>query len=152
MSRVSWAAVAIGGLSLQAPLYAATVTVTGDNPRNSVTVTMESATLDLVLEDLRKKYGFEVGGLQNVDKGDRLSATMTGSLQSILGRLLRNRNHIIVGSSDNDSGIVKVMILDSAYGAPPPTGVAGNAPNKPLQQAPFLRFPIIPNKAAPSRR
>jgi hypothetical protein len=152
MSRVVWTALVISCLFLQTPVLAASITVNGDSPLRSITVTIENATVDLVLEDLSKKYGFQVGGLQNVNKGDPLSATMTGSLQSVLGRLLRNWNHMIVQSSDNDRGIVKVMILDSAYGAPPPTGVTGNAPNKPLLQAPFLRFPIIRDRAAPSRR
>lgn len=101
----------------QTPALATNVTVSGGSPRSDITVTIEDATVDLVLEDLRRKYGFEVGGLENARDGDALSATMSGSLQSILERLLRNWNHLIVRSPDNESGIAKVMILDSVYGS-----------------------------------
>ncbi len=72
-----------------------------------------------MLEDLRKRYGFEVLGLENATRGEALSATMTGSLQSVIERLLRNWNHMIVRSPDNKSGIAKVMILNATYGAAP---------------------------------
>lgn len=124
-------------IASQAPALAANVTVSGDSPRSAITVTIEDATVDLVLEDLRKKYGFEVGGLENARDGDALSATMSGSLQAILERLLRNRNHLIVRSPDNESGIAKVMILDSAYGSMQSKtgqkGASGGTPNKLLQ-------------------
>ena len=67
--------------------------------------------------DLSKKYGFEVIGLQNVEKGEALSGAMSGSLSDILERLLRNWNHMTVASGDSESGVAKVMILNSAYGA-----------------------------------
>jgi hypothetical protein len=72
-----------------------------------------------VLEELRKRYGFEVSGLENAKQGEGLSATMSGSLQSVIERLLRNWNHMIVRSADNNSGITKVMILNATYGAAP---------------------------------
>jgi hypothetical protein len=152
MSRVVWTILITIFLFLQTPGLAASIAVSGATPPRNITVTLNNATVALVLEDLSKKYGFRVGGLQNANKGEPVSATMTGSLQDILRRLLRNWNHMIVLSSDNESGIVKVMILDPAYGAPPPAGVGGNAPNKPLQQALPLKFPAIPDRAGPPRQ
>ena len=120
------------------PLLAASMTIDGDSPRESVTLTVEDAPVDMVLESLRTKYGFEIGGLENANQaGDTLSITLSGSLYNIIERLLRNRNHVIVRSPDNVSGIEKVMILDAAYGAGPPKasarGTGGNVPGKQLQ-------------------
>jgi hypothetical protein len=120
MSRLGWTALAIGCLLWQTPALAAGITVSGERPRDSITVTIENATIDLVLEDLRKRYGFDVAGLDKASKSEAMSATISGSLQSVLERLLRNFNHVIVRAPDNESGIAKVMILDAAYGALPP--------------------------------
>lgn len=137
MSRLGWTAIAICWLFSPTALQAATITVSGENPRRAITVTVEDATVNLILEDLRKKYGFEVGGLQNTDNSEAQSITMSGSLQSILERLLRNWNHMIIRSADNESGIAKVMILNSTYGAAPPRAgsgrVSGNEDNRLLQ-------------------
>ncbi len=119
MLRVGFTAFVIGCLMSPGALMAATVKVAGDAPRKSITVTIEDAKVDAVLEDLRKRYGFEVSGLANTKSGDALTMTMSGSLQSVLERLLRNWNHMIVRSSDNQSGIAKVMILNATYGAAP---------------------------------
>lgn len=119
MSRLGWIAFAIGCLMSQTALHAANVTVTGNDPRQNITVTIEEATVDFVLEDLHKKYGFEVAGLQQNIRGEAQSVTLSGSLHVILERLLRNWNHMIVRSTDNESGIAKVMILNSTYGAAP---------------------------------
>jgi hypothetical protein len=110
-----------------AALQAAAVTVAGDAPRETITLTIEDAKVDVVLEELRKRYGFEVSGLENTTRGEGLSATMSGSLQSVIERLLRNWNHLIVRSADNDSGVAKVMILNATYGAAPLGPGAGRA-------------------------
>jgi hypothetical protein len=106
---------------LMAPgaLKAASVKVSGDAPRRSITVEIDGATVGAVLEDLRTRYRFEVSGLGNAANGDALTMTISGNLRDVLGRLLRNRNHMIVRSADNASGIAKVMILNSTYGAGP---------------------------------
>ncbi len=61
---------------------------------------------------------------------------MSGSLQSVIERLLRNWNHMIVRSSDNESGIAKVMILNATYGAAPRRGpgrASGDSDDKLMQ-------------------
>ncbi len=78
-------------------------------------MTIEDATLTYVLDDLSKKCGFVIDGLEHATSRDLLSMTISGTLQGILERLLRNRNHLIVRSPNNPCGIVKVMILDSGY-------------------------------------
>jgi hypothetical protein len=122
MARGASTAWLIGCLMAPLPALAAGVTVTGDDPRHNITVTIEDATVDAVLKDLHDRYGFEMSGLENVKKGEALSATFTGSLQSILERLLRNWNHMIVRSPHEGSGIAKVMILNANYGAAPDRG------------------------------
>jgi len=136
MSRAGWSAFVAAFLLWQTPLYAATITIDGDDPRRSITVTIENATVDLVLEDLRTKYGFEVGGLQNVNKGDPISATMSGDLRSVLERLLRNWNYVIVRSPKTDGGIEKVVIIDANFGTHPSKAgqrAGGENPDKLMQ-------------------
>jgi hypothetical protein len=115
---------------------AATVEIDGDAPRESISITIEDARVDAVLEHLRKRYGFEVAGLENVARGDAVTMTISGSLRSVLGRLLRNRNYIVVRSTSSASGIAKITILNSAYGSAPPKGTPTyGSDNEELMQA-----------------
>ncbi len=134
MSRLGRTAFALAFLLAPTALQAATITVTGDTPRQSITVAIEDATVDAVLKDLHKRYGFEVSGLDNAASGGALSITMTGNLQSVLERLLRNWNHMIVRSPDNASGIAKVMILNEKYGSAPARPGNGRASGRTSNQ------------------
>ncbi|SFV29571.1 hypothetical protein [Hyphomicrobium facile] len=120
------------------PSLAASLTVAGDSPRESVTLTIEDMAVGGILQNLSEKYGFEILGIEKVDEGgDTLSATLSGDLHSILERLLRNRNHVIVRSTDTVSGIEKVIVIDAVYGARQAKavvrGAAGHAPAAPRQ-------------------
>ncbi|MBY0562359.1 hypothetical protein [Hyphomicrobium sp.] len=120
------------------PLQAAGLTVAGDSPRDNVTLTIEDMAMGAILQNLGAKYGFKILGVEKVDEGgDTLSATLSGNLNSILERLLRNRNHVIVRSADTVSGIEKVIVIDAVYGARQAkaavNGAAGHAPEAPSQ-------------------
>ena len=120
MLDIRWTVCVLGCLFATPALHAETIKIDGDNPRNRITVTIENAKVDQVLKDFGKTFGFEIKGLKNARQSDACSVTMSGSLEDILGRLLRNWNHMIVRLPDNKSGIEKVMILDSTYGSSPP--------------------------------
>jgi hypothetical protein len=135
MLRLGFTALVIGCLMSPAALQAAAVTITGDTPRHNITVIIEDATVDAVLEDLCKRYGFEVSGLENATRGEALSATMSGSLQNVIERLLRNWNHMIVRSPDNTGGIAKVMILNANFGAAPQQSRGARSNGDELMQA-----------------
>lgn len=138
MSSVRLSAIVAAVLLWQTPLHAANIKIDGDDPRRSITVTIENATVDLVLEDLRTKYGFEVGGLKNANKGEPISATMSGDLRSVLERLLRNWNYMIVRSPNKTGVIDKVVIIDAIYGAQPSKAgqrAGGEAPADKMMQA-----------------
>jgi hypothetical protein len=137
-SRVGRAVLALTFLLSPNAAQAANITITGNDPRHNITVTIEDATVDFVLDNLHKKFGFEVAGLPaNVAGGEAQTITLSGSLQVILERLLRNWNHMIVRSPDNESGIAKVMILNATYGAGPArpgqVGANGEGTDKLLQ-------------------
>jgi hypothetical protein len=127
-------------LALLAPAtagFAANVTITGDKPRQSITVTAEDANIAAVLEALSSKYGLEVEGLQLIDPAETQTITLTGDLYKVLGRLLRNRNHVIVRSAEAPSGVAKVMILNAAVGAKSlPAGPALGQPGADKQGTP----------------
>lgn len=98
---------------------AATVEVNGDEPRKSISVSVENAPLAAVLEALRERYEFKITGLENAARGQPVTVTMSGSLHAVLARLLRNRNYVIAGSETSRSGISEITILNAEYGATP---------------------------------
>ena len=117
------------------PLRAAAVKVEGDAPLKNITVTIEGATLNNVVGELSQKYGFEVQGLDDMKSSDTLSATLSGSLPSVLEGLLRNCNYMLVRSVDNKSGIEKVIITNCTQTAAPSLGRANEQPtDTPLLQ------------------
>lgn len=105
-----------------------------EQAREQITLTVDSANVAQVLDDMGKRYGFKVIGLSNVTAREPLKATISGSLEDVLGRLLRNWNHMIVRSPDNERGIQKVMILDSSYGSVPASA------NKNTRRNPLTKF------------
>jgi hypothetical protein len=132
------AVLALGFLLAQDAAQAANVTITDGDPRQKITVTIEDATVDFVLDNLHKKFGFELAGLPpNIAGGEAQTVTLSGNLHVILERLLRNWNHMIIRSPDNESGIAKVMILNATYGAGPArpgqVGANGEGGDKLLQ-------------------
>src|SRR6185503_14431887 len=97
-SCVGWVAL-FSCMLLQSAAHAANVKITGTIPRQNITVTIEDATVDFVLNDLHKKFGFELANLPpNMTGGDAQTVTLSGSLQVVLEHLLRNWNHMIVRS------------------------------------------------------
>ena len=129
-------AVFVGGLLVSSQaVRAATVTVEGEAPLNSITVTTVGATLTDVVRELSQKYGFEVQGLDDMKSTGSLPATMSGSLRSILEGLLHDCNYMLVRSSDNTSGIEKIIIVNCARGAAPsPLRAQDQVPNTPQHQ------------------
>lgn len=116
------------------PLLAASLTVAG-NPQDNVTLTIEDMAMGAILQDLGAKYGFEILGSEKADEGsDTLSVTLSGNLYSILERLLRNRNHVIVHSADTVSGIKKVIVIDAVYGARQAKAVVSGAGGQAAEQ------------------
>jgi hypothetical protein len=136
MSHARWATLVAAVLLWQTPLRAESITIEGEDPRRGITVTIDNATVDLVIKDLQAKYGFEVGGLQNVNKGDPISTAISGDLRNVLERLLRNWNYLIVRSPKSDGGIAKVVIIDASYGTNAPKvdqSAGGQSPDKVMQ-------------------
>jgi hypothetical protein len=127
-------AVFVCGLLLSSqPVRAAAITVEGDAPLKRITVTIEGATLNNVVRELSQKYGFEAQGLDNMNSTAPLSATMSGSLRSVLEALLRNCNYLLVRSTDNKSGVKRVIILNCTGSALSP-GRAQDPPTDTPQQ------------------
>jgi hypothetical protein len=93
---------------------AATITMTCKDRQQHISVELQNAALPAVLDKLGKCFDFEVGGLQNAQRGETLSTTLSGTLPHILTRLLRNRNYVIVRSSAGD--VTRLAILNPDYG------------------------------------
>ncbi len=120
------------------PLLAAGLTIVGDGPRDNITLTVEDMAVGAILQNLGAKYGFGIGGADKVGEGDdMLSATLSGNLYSVIERLLRNRNHVIIRSADTVSGIERVILIEAAYGARQPKvaqrGATANDPQVPRE-------------------
>jgi hypothetical protein len=90
--------------------HAEGVTIKGDDPAKSIEVSVDNATVRDVLAALRDKYGVELAGDGEAGASDPMTVTLQGSLPTILERLLRNQNYMIVRSKKNVTGVEKVLI------------------------------------------
>jgi hypothetical protein len=135
---VTWCRLALlisGLLFSLPPARAAAVVIEGDTPQKSITVTIQGASLASVVRELSEKYGFDVQGLDSI-KTATLSATLSGSLRSILETLLRSCNYMLVRSTDHKSGIERVTIVNCAQLSAPSAGSAQDHPFDTLQHEP----------------
>jgi hypothetical protein len=111
-------------IAVHAPLQAAaTIAIDGHEPRDRVTVTIQDMSIGAALRDIGRTYGFEIKGAL-ADDNEAVSTTISGDLEDVLTRLLRNVNHVIVRSPDNRSGIEKVIIMGTGS-APQPSSSQG---------------------------
>jgi hypothetical protein len=107
-------------IALHAPLQvAAAVAIDGAEPRDRIVVTIQDMSIAAALRDIGRTYGFEIKGTL-ADDNDTVSTTISGNLEDVLMRLLRNVNHVIVRSPDNLSGIEKVTISGASTPQPSP--------------------------------
>jgi hypothetical protein len=109
-------------MSVWTPLQAAaTIAIDGDEPRERITVTLRDTSIGAALRDIGRTYGFEIKGAL-ADGAESVSMTISGNLEDVLARLLRNVNHVIVRSPARRSGIEKVIIMRG--GAAPQPGAS----------------------------
>jgi hypothetical protein len=103
---------------LSQAVYAAAIKVEGDAPLKSVAVIIESATLSNVVNGLSNKYGFEVKGREMLNDSQPFSAHISGSLRSVLEKVLRYCNNCsyIILPGPNEVGVGKLIILKSPHG------------------------------------
>lgn len=96
---------------------AASIRVEGDKSSQNLKVHLENASVERVLGILSKKFGFEYIGPSNGKSSANVSMTLSGTLDTILGRLLRNRNHSIVRAASSPSRIRRVVLIDTRLGS-----------------------------------
>ena len=96
-------------LLCHSPLVAGSVSISGEAQGDRLQIKVENASTADVLQRLGERFGFKVQGLRKAKSGGEFSATFTGTLRTILERLLRNRNHKIEQSFENDSAISGVV-------------------------------------------
>ena len=100
-------------------LLADGVTIAGESPAQSLDISIDKAPISAVLQALHEKYGIEVINNSTDLASDQVSLTLNGSLPSILERLLRNQNYMIVRSQKNANGVERILIsATSPPGAP----------------------------------
>jgi hypothetical protein len=90
--------------------HAEGVMIKSDDPAKSIEVSVDNATVRDVLAALRDKYGVELAGDGEAGASDPMTVTLQGNLPTILERLLRNQNYMIVRSKKNVTGVEKVLI------------------------------------------
>lgn len=96
---------------------AASIRVEGDQPNQDLRVHLQNASVERALGILSKKFGFEYVGPANGKSSSNVSMTLSGTLDTILGRLLRNRNHSIVRAASSPSRIRRVVLIDTRLGS-----------------------------------
>lgn len=116
-------------------LHAEGVNIAGDNPAQSINITVDKASIGAVLQALHDKYGIEVSGINDDISKDPVSVTLSGSLPTILERLLRNQNYLIVRSQKNITGVAKILISTASPSDSSKSPAPNDAANK--QQPPM---------------
>ena len=91
---------------------AAEVWIEGDQPSERLTIQIKDASVDDVLVELATKFGFEVVNGEQSASESTWSTTMTGDLETIIARLLRNRNHSIVRAPGTSGRIRRIIFLN----------------------------------------
>lgn len=93
-----------------ATAHAGGVTLEENSSDRTFKVTLNNASIADLLRELQGKYGVEVRGLEDFSETDAVSTSYSGTLPSILTRLLRNQNFSIVRSSTNPTGMLRILI------------------------------------------
>lgn len=103
--------------------HAGTINVDGSEFGRTVRVVAADASISSVLQDLSEKFGFSVEGLEHADAKSAITGKLEGSLESVLKRVLRNQNFIVVHAHGKAGGITRVRLLSTNTGATqvPPT-------------------------------
>lgn len=109
-------------------LLADGVTIAGDRPAQSLDISIDKAPISAVLQALHEKYGIEVIDNSTDLASDQVSLTLSGSLPSILERLLRNQNYMIVRSQKNVTGVGRILISAASSPAAPKGAPAKEEP------------------------
>lgn len=140
-SRSIWLAALPAFLTLPAPpVLAGTVqidvgTVSAHANGADLSVEAKDATLGEILDALAVRFEFRVDGAAAGRGRSTTSGRWTGSLDHVLGRLLKSTGHVVVHDDKAPGGISRVLVLDRA-----PVGVAGatQAPDHPGTDAPVV--------------
>lgn len=93
-----------------APARAGGVTLEENSSDRTFKVTLNNASIADLLRELQGKYGVEVRGLEDFSETDAVSTSYSGTLPSILNRLLRNQNFSLVRSNANPTGMLRILI------------------------------------------
>lgn len=101
---------AMSYLALASNARAEGVTIESDNPRQSIRLKLDNATIRSVLQAVHDKYGIEVSAGDDPAFDDPVTATYEGNLPKILERMLRNQNYMLVRSAKNVTGVEKILI------------------------------------------
>ena len=99
--------------------FAAGVSIERSNSSEALTVRIENAKVEEALGKLAEVFEFEFVGATADAPSARGSAILSGTLNSILDRLLRNRNHMIVRAPGAPSKIRRVILIDALVGSKP---------------------------------
>lgn len=100
------------------PVFADGVTIESEAPARSISITIENASTWSVLQALHDKFAIELDGPDAAVPPEPISMTLSGTLPSILERLLRNQNYMLVRSDQNVTGVAKILVLAASEKAP----------------------------------
>lgn len=86
----------------------------------TINLVANHASFDEILDKLGEHFAFNVERASDAKSNTTaVNVTLSGTLDSVLKRLLRNRNYLIVRRPDNIDAIEKIVLLTATEGAPP---------------------------------
>ena len=107
------------GIFASTSVLAGKINIQKHEENKKVIIDVKDATITDVLDEIGKSFQINVKGLEENRTNEKISVKYEGNLKSILGRLLKNRNYLIVHSSNNKNTIEKLVILNSNVGSQP---------------------------------
>lgn len=111
------------------PVQAEGVSIDAVRPAESLVIRVDGASIASVLHALHDKFSIEISAAEDALPTEPLSISLNGDLHTILQRLLRNQNYMIVRSQSNVTGVEKIVIL--AASPKPPKAQPESAPVSP---------------------
>lgn len=117
--------------------HAGTVIIEGNVASKPFSVHIKEAPLEDVLRKLGKTFSFTVSGFEKTNSKNNISGEFSGTLNVVLQRLLRNRNHMIIRSHGTNAKISKIVMLNGANNRQAPATEMRS--RTPTQLAPSVR-------------
>lgn len=104
-------------------LLASAIHIKHLSEHGKISIEIKNSSLYAAILRISEEFNFKIKGLANADRNKILSISLRGDLETILRRLLRNRNYVLVRADENEQKlngkgpIEKVVLINANFGS-----------------------------------